>query len=125
MRYSHQRELIENILRSRCDHPTAEEIYFSAREIEPNISLGTVYRNLKLLADSQKVLTLETVDKKIHYDGDIKPHSHFLCNECLKIYDFFIEEHIPSEILDSGFLVKEVKNVYYGKCPECQNKIKN
>lgn len=125
MRYSHQRELIENILANRCDHPTAEEIYISAREIEPNISLGTVYRNLKVLADRQKVLTLETVDKKIHYDGDIRPHSHFLCNECGRIYDLMVRESVPLELTENGFTVIEVKSVYYGKCPECKNKIKN
>ncbi len=125
MRYSHQRELIENILANRCDHPTAEEIYIGAREIEPNISLGTVYRNLKVLADRQKVLTLETVDKKIHYDGDTRPHSHFLCNECGRIYDLMVRESVPLELTENGFTVTEVKSVYYGKCPECKNKIKN
>ena len=71
MRYSRQRELITQIIKGRCDHPTADMIYNSARAIEPNISLGTVYRNLKQLADDRAILTLETEDKRLHYDGDI------------------------------------------------------
>ena len=75
MRYSRQREIIYDIIKGRCDHPTADMIYNSAREIEPNISLGTVYRNLKLLADEGDIITLETEDKRLHYDGDTSRHS--------------------------------------------------
>ena len=80
MRYSRQRELIIGIIKGRKDHPTADMIYNTARELEPNISLGTVYRNLKLLADEGVIITLETEDKRLHYDGDISRHSHFICN---------------------------------------------
>ena len=84
MRYSKQRELVANVIKNRCDHPTADMIYSSCREIEPNISLGTVYRNLKLLADEGVIITLETEDKKVHYDGDMSRHSHFICKKCGK-----------------------------------------
>lgn len=119
MRYSRQRELITDILKCRRDHPTADMIYQSARDIESNISLGTVYRNLKLLADEGEIITLETEDKKLHYDGDTSRHSHFICSCCGKIIDLFKPAELPSEIKDSGLKVTGEKCVYYGYCPDC------
>lgn len=119
MRYSKQRELITNIIKNRCDHPTADMIYHSARDIEPNISLGTVYRNLKLLTDEGEIITLETVDKRLHYDGDISRHSHFICEDCGKIIDLFRPSVVPQEITDLGLSVSGEKCIYYGKCQKC------
>ena len=120
MRYSRQRELIANMLKNRKDHPTADMIYASAREIEPNISLGTVYRNLKQLSEEGTILTLETQDKKIHYDGNVSRHSHFLCDKCGKIIDLFQPAETPKELNQLGLVVSSEKCVYYGICPDCQ-----
>ena len=120
MRYSRQRELITEIIKGRKDHPTADMIYNTARELEPNISLGTVYRNLKQLADEGVIITLETEDKRLHYDGDISRHSHFICSGCGKIIDLFKPASIPSEIKEAGLTVTNEKCVYYGLCMNCQ-----
>ena len=48
---SRQREAIRQCLTGRYDHPTAETVYMSIKDEFPNISLGTVYRNLSLLSD--------------------------------------------------------------------------
>ncbi len=119
-RYSHQRELIENIVKNRYDHPTADAIYLTAREIEPNISLGTVYRNLKLLAEEGKIITLETEDKKIHYDGTVNGHTHFICKNCGNIYDLESKVETPKEFTEMGFNVLEQKCVFYGLCKDCK-----
>ena len=119
MRYSHQRKLIVDILKNRKDHPTADMVYESAKKKEPSISLGTVYRNLKLLSIEGVIETLETVDKKIHYDGDTSNHSHFICEKCGKIVDLFVEHKAPSELGDMGLEVKNSKCVYYGNCTDC------
>ena len=120
MRYSRQRELVTDILKGRCDHPTADMIYASAREIEPNISLGTVYRNLKLLADEGVIITLETEDKRLHYDGDTSRHSHFICNKCGRIVDLFKPSKTPDEIKELGLEVMGEKCIYYGHCVDCK-----
>ena len=52
MRNSNQRNLIYEIVSTRFDHPTAEQIFKTAREIMPNISLSTVYRNLTELSNN-------------------------------------------------------------------------
>ena len=120
MRFSHQRELIVNILKNRKDHPTADMVYISAKKIEPSISLGTVYRNLKLLSSEGVIDTLETVDKKIHYDGDTSNHSHFICESCGRIVDIFASHIVPKELSDIGLNVRNSKCVYYGNCTDCK-----
>ncbi len=119
MRNSKQRQLITELIKGRCDHPTAEMIYLSAREKNPNISLGTVYRNLKLLAEEGTIVTLETEDKRLHYDGDISRHSHFVCSKCGKIIDLFKPAPIPQELDELGVKVSGEKCIYYGSCLEC------
>lgn len=125
MKYSKQNQLIYNLLKSRKDHPTADMLFISAREQEPDIGVATIYRNLKALSSEGKVATLETQDKRIHYDGDLTPHSHFICENCGKIVDVFNGENIPRELLESGCLVKNAKCVYYGLCSDCNKKEKN
>ena len=122
MRYSKQRELVQSIIKGRCDHPTADMIYAKAREIESSISLGTVYRNLKNLVDEGEIITLETSDKKIHYDGDLSEHSHFICNDCGKIIDLFEELPVSKGIKEKGLTLTSAKCFYYGKCKECSIK---
>ena len=55
MRYSKQRELVMQTVERLCDHPTAEEIYDKAAQECPNLSLGTVYRNLNSLVEAGRV----------------------------------------------------------------------
>lgn len=124
MKYSHQRVLIKEILKNRSDHPTADMVYDTAREREPQISLGTVYRNLKTLAESGEIDTLETVDKKLHYDGNVNKHGHFICTECGAIYDVWAKPSVPEELSSNSFTVAEAKCVYYGICNKCKNRKK-
>ena len=60
LKRSKQRESIKKFLISRYDHPTAETVYMNIKEEFPNISLGTVYRNLSLLADIGEIQKLST-----------------------------------------------------------------
>lgn len=119
MRYSKQRELILNILRNRCDHPTADSIYTEARAIDSTISLGTVYRDLKVLEQTKQIHSIKTTDDKLHYDGDIRKHSHFVCTKCGNIFDIMAKPRIPSMLKGIG-KVEESKCVYYGTCKGCQ-----
>lgn len=63
---------------SRHDHPTADALYASIREEFPNISLGTVYRNLNLLVETGEILKLTCGNGPDHYDGNVAPHYHFV-----------------------------------------------
>ena len=79
LKYSRQRESIKASLMSRKDHPTADAVYASIREEFPNISLGTVYRNLNLLVELGEVQKLTFGDGKDHFDADTSLHYHFVC----------------------------------------------
>lgn len=87
MKYSRQRESIKLCLKNHRDHPTADAIYTEIRQEYPNISLGTVYRNLKLLADLGEILRFSCGDGSEHFDYDTEPHYHFICRQCGGISD--------------------------------------
>ena len=123
MRSSRQRDAVLNVLKSYCDHPTADVIYSRVKEKIPNISLGTVYRNLGQLQDEGLVTVVETGDKKVHYDGNLENHIHFVCRKCGVITDIFCKNEVPKVFEKSGYLVESQKTVYYGICKDCRDNI--
>ena len=88
LKYSRQRESIKACLMSRKDHPTADALYTSIREQFPNISLGTVYRNLNLLVELGEIRKLSCGDGTDHFDYDTSPHYHYVCRQCGRVMIF-------------------------------------
>ena len=76
LKYSRQRESIKNYLLHTEEHPTADTVYMHVREEFPNISLGTVYRNLNLLAETGDALKIPTPSGGDRFDGKTTPHYH-------------------------------------------------
>ncbi|MDE5966426.1 MAG: transcriptional repressor [Lachnospiraceae bacterium] len=87
LKRSRQREAIIAFLQTRKDHPTADTVYMSLRETMPNLSLGTVYRNLSLLAEQGKILKFSCDGKVDRFDGFVHPHYHFMCVDCGEVSD--------------------------------------
>lgn len=122
MKYSKQRECILNSLQSRFDHPTADMIYESVRTELPNISLGTVYRNLSLLVENGQILRLTTGIGPDHFDGCVKPHNHFTCSRCGKVMDM---DYVPGEnIIEKASdsfdgVIEDCQLQFFGKCRDC------
>ncbi len=87
MKRSRQRDAIVDFLKTRKDHPTADMVYMNLRKQMPNLSLGTVYRNLSLLADQGQILRLSCDGKVDRFDGFTHPHYHFMCIECGAVSD--------------------------------------
>ena len=118
--YSRQREAILNVLRSTDTHPTANWIYGKVRETLPNISLGTVYRNLSALTEAGEILCINVGDDFLHYDGDISNHLHLHCKNCGDIADIRIENDPLSKIaLETGFKPENAVYVLTGICKKC------
>ena len=86
-RYSRQREAILQSLRSVTSHPTAAQLCNMVRQTVPNISLGTVYRNLSELTAAGEILCFKTNDGSEHYDGNALRHPHLVCRQCRQILD--------------------------------------
>ncbi len=122
--YSKRREAILDVLRSTDTHPTANWIYKKVRERIPNISLGTVYRNLAGLTNDGEILQIEVGDGFEHFDSDISPHLHLYCKECEKIFDKRLKSDYISRLAkESGFQTDTTIYVAYGICKNCNKKI--
>jgi len=91
MNYSKQREAIQKYLLSVKTHPTAEMVYNELRKTNPDISLGTVYRNLDRLSKSGDILRLKGFGEKDRFDGNTQHHYHAECIKCSDITDIFID----------------------------------
>lgn len=119
-RFSKQRALILEAVRSTKCHPDAEWVYAAVREQIPDISLGTVYRNLRQLVEQGDLITVETTDDRHHYDGDTSMHAHFVCDDCGGIIDLFLPEPALDRFEEAGYSVRTGKRVLYGLCPTCR-----
>jgi Fur family ferric uptake transcriptional regulator/Fur family peroxide stress response transcriptional regulator len=87
-RNTRQRGVILDILKASCEHPTAETIYREARRVLPNISLGTVYRNLNFLRDQRAVREIRPSDGgSARFEGMDTHHAHFHCVHCSALLD--------------------------------------
>ena len=127
MNYSRQRELIHRIVLENPIHPTADEVYALARAQETNISLGTVYRNLKLLSELGEIARFSCGDGSEHFDYVTEPHYHFVCKTCGAIIDLPQSLVHKTEELMTGPAPGRVDShtiFFYGECSECQQKIK-
>ena len=87
LRHSKQRDVIMQFLSTRKDHRAADVVYMNVRKEFPNISLGTVYRNLTLLAELGEIQRLRLGDGMDHFYADTSPHYHFVCSECGSVID--------------------------------------
>ena len=122
--YSRQREAIIKVLRSTDTHPTANWIYTKVREQIPNISLGTVYRNLAALSQAREILSINVGDGYEHFDGDISPHIHLHCRCCNSIIDAALStDPFANAAKENGFTPDACAYVVYGICKNCKTKI--
>jgi Fur family ferric uptake transcriptional regulator len=122
-RSSKQREVILEELKKFPSHPTAAVLYQVVRQQLPRISLGTVYRNLELLAKAEMIRKLDISGKEARYDGDLTQHYHLSCTECGRIDDISdppaisINSHVVTQ---DGWDVAGHKLAFYGRCPGCR-----
>ena len=125
LKYSRQRESIKEYLNRSCEHPTADTVYMSVRQEFPNISLGTVYRNLNLLADLGEAIKITTPNGGVHFDGRTEPHYHFHCNHCGNVIDLNLEElNCINEAAGKNFegVIESHTMMFYGTCKDCLKK---
>ncbi len=120
-KFSRQRAEVLEVVRENLIHPTADEVYHLAREKNPHISLGTVYRNLNNLADDGEILKIHMPDGKCRFDGNIHEHYHAICQGCGRVTDFDFDLSALRGNLKSQnmFDLKGYEFVAYGMCGEC------
>ena len=117
MRNTKQRDLILNIINNSYNHPSAYDIYLECKKTIPNISLGTIYRNLNTLIETNNIQKIKSVDNIDRYDKMIN-HSHFICIKCNKIID--INEKVNYNEYVGENKVLNCKLILEGLCKDCK-----
>lgn len=122
LKRSKQRQAILDYLASTTKHPTADTIYKAIREEFPNISLGTVYRNLALLSSTGDIIRISSGDGADRYDYTTTPHYHFMCEKCGKVYDLPMDTIYSINDLAQQFTSHKIsghQTFFYGICQDC------
>lgn len=115
--------VLEYLLESKA-HPTADDIYKALEEKFPNMSVATVYNNLRVLRKASLVRELTYGDNSSRFDCNMIEHYHIMCEECGKIVDF---HYPPLDEVESlaekvtGFNVSHHRMELYGTCNDCKN----
>lgn len=124
--YSRKREAILKAVQSTTVHPTAEWVYETLKPVYPDLSLGTVYRNLSQFKQDGTIVSVGIVDGQERFDANTKPHTHFICSKCGAVLD------IPGDFLDSA-MISNIARLYHlqidsssvilrGICSDCLKK---
>ena len=125
IKFSRQREAIRKELCGRKDHPTADDLYAKVRAEYPNISLGTVYRNLNQLAKNGEILCIAQEGCPVRFDGNPAPHYHLACSSCGRVID--VEMPVMQQLNSqaaaaTGGQIHAHSVLFEGLCADCINK---
>ena len=123
-KYSFKRERIFDVLCAVSSHPSAEWIHAKLKAEIPDLSLGTVYRNLAAFRQEGKIVSVGVVQGQERYDGNVEPHTHFVCDVCGNVYDLADVQYDET----SAVLIEEKYHlhvdyyslVFHGKCAACK-----
>jgi Fur family ferric uptake transcriptional regulator/Fur family peroxide stress response transcriptional regulator len=123
IRMTGNRQVVLEVLRSTTAHPTAQQVFMSAREHQPQIGFATVYRTLDLLVRhglAQEVF--RDKDGAAHYDANVTRHDHAICDRCGRIEDVSAPLHaLAYNIVErmAGFRVSYHATAFNGLCADC------
>ncbi|MFC1861530.1 Fur family transcriptional regulator [Chloroflexota bacterium] len=122
-RATKQRAAILKILRNTRSHPTADQIYDAVRQKIPNISKGTVYRNLQVLREDGAISELNLNGTLSRYEEKQDKHYHFRCEQCGRVFDLGeqVNTEIDKKVAErTGFMVSSHQTEFRGLCKDCQ-----
>jgi Fe2+ or Zn2+ uptake regulation protein len=126
--HSRQRAQILELLRSTDEHPTAAWIHEGLQASLPRLSLGTVYRNLDVLVAEGEIEAVPTPHGPTRYDANLKPHHHFICEECggIEDIDLRLPEGLAARIRRKYRVTPTRFRIdFYGLCRVCTDRISN
>jgi len=124
-RKSIQRDAVLRVIKNTTSHPGADWVYDQVRKEIPNISLGTVYRNLRLLAQAGEIKELDIPGSPKRFDSRTSNHHHLICEKCGRIFDLdeTVDLTMEARIFQkTGFKVKRQYLKFIGLCSDCQKK---
>ena len=118
-----KRDAILHYLQSVTDHPSAEKVFTQLKAQIPDLSMGTVYRNLNLFKQQGLAVSVATVKGVERFDGNTSPHVHFICQECDAVIDL-MDMEIPASLKNvaehsCGGQIAECQLSFTGICQDC------
>jgi Fe2+ or Zn2+ uptake regulation protein len=128
MRYSKQREMILHTLKNNPVHPTADYLYGLLKRKMPALSLGTVYRNLNMLAEGGAIKRLRGAGGKDRFDHNNFDHCHMICKNCGSVQDIMLPPALARGLAKfkagAPLHADECEILLHGMCNDCKKKTK-
>jgi Fe2+ or Zn2+ uptake regulation protein len=121
-RMTRQLSAVYEVLQGDSTHPSVDEIYQRVRKTLPQISLGTVYRNLQRLVEEGKIHPLLVGERVARYDSMLTEHDHFICLQCGEVVDMLLNRDRQvnlTPLLEQGFTVATHSLSVHGLCQQC------
>lgn len=125
MRFSRQRQAILNLVLNSNNHPTADYIYLQLKKDFPELSLGTVYRNLSKLSDKGLIQKVSIPNQSDMFDRNLDRHAHVVCSNCGEVYDIdtsSIDDIISNISTDANVSIQSYNITFDGVCNKCKSK---
>ena len=121
--YSYKREAIYRVIASTKLHPSAEWVYMQLKPQIPDLSIGTVYRNIAAFKSEGQIASVGVVNGQERFDANITPHTHFICDRCGEVFDIesigYDETAAPKIFEEYGAQVTSYRLIFHGKCKNC------
>jgi Fur family transcriptional regulator, peroxide stress response regulator len=117
-RFTPQRQQVYDVLLQRRDHPTAEEVFFRAKEHRPDISMATVYNCLDALVKCGLVRQVSLERGAARFCPNMRQHFHFYCDACERVFDIDLPARTGLP-LPKGFKADRIDIAIHGHCPDC------
>jgi len=121
-----KRNAILAYLRQTDEHPSAEMVYTHLKPDFPDLSLGTVYRNLSMFKKRGEIISLGSVGGVERFDGNTMPHVHFVCTDCETVADLpkiAVPEALNQEVMkQTGGQIDQCQLTFVGQCNRCVKK---
>lgn len=121
--FSRKRIAILKALQETDVHPTADWIYEKLKPQYPNLSLGTVYRNLKSFCATGRAVSVGVINGQEHFDGSLHAHAHLVCNKCGSVVDvqrdFFSDQELLKLSMENGLRFERAEVLFHGQCKAC------
>ncbi|MGH8017548.1 MAG: Fur family transcriptional regulator [Opitutaceae bacterium] len=123
-RKTRQLETIEEVLRNAARPLAIAELHAAAEKAIPGLGIATVYRTVKELTDERSIVGVTYAGQPTRYEWAVaKAHSHFICQECNRVFDIDAPEKLPlPKRKPRGFQFLGHEVIYYGRCADCHSK---
>jgi Fur family peroxide stress response transcriptional regulator len=121
-KHSTKRDAILRVIQSTTSHPGAQWVYERLKPAIPDLSLGTVYRNIKLFQEERQIISVGVVNGEERFDGQVSPHPHLVCSGCGRVIDLPCPAPETLKLLADGkadFNIDYRRTTFYGVCGEC------